>query len=82
MPCWELFDQQESSYRDEVLPPDVTARVAVEAGVRQGWDRYIGSNGGFVGMDGFGASAPYQELYQHFGITPERIVAAAKAQLK
>jgi len=60
---------------------DAPVRVAVEAGVRQGWDRFIGEHGGFVGMKGFGASAPYQVLYEKFGITAEGVVAAVKAQL-
>ncbi|MBC8351997.1 MAG: transketolase [Planctomycetes bacterium] len=79
MPCWEWFDEQDQTYRDSVLPPSVTARVAVEAGIRQGWDRYIGSTGRFVGMSSFGASAPAEELYAHFGITAENVVAEAKA---
>ncbi len=78
MPCWELFDEQDAEYRDEVLPPTIRARVAVEAGIRQGWDKYIGTEGRFVGMNGFGASAPYQVLYKHFGITAERVVEEAK----
>ena len=81
MPCCELFDEQDQVYRDRVLPPDVTARVAVEAGIRQGWDRYVGTRGLFVGMDRFGASAPYQQLYQHFGITVDAVVKAAKSLL-
>jgi transketolase len=56
-------------------------RIAVEAGVRQGWDHYVGSEGGFIGMTGFGASGPYDQLYKHFGITAEAVVAAAKAKL-
>jgi transketolase len=68
-------------YRDRVLPPDVTARVAVEAGVRLGWDRYLGNRGVFVGMDSFGASAPYQQLYEHFGMTVDAVVKAAKSLL-
>jgi len=78
LPCWELFEQQEPAYRDEVLPPEVTARVAVEAGVALGWERYLGPAGRFIGMNGFGASAPYKELYAHFGITVENVVAAAR----
>ncbi len=81
MPSWELFDAQPAAYREEVLPPACTARVAVEAGVRLGWDRYIGRCGRFVGMDGFGASAPQQQLYQHFGITPDHVAAEARASL-
>lgn len=79
MPCWLWFDEQDQAYRDSVLPPSVTARVAVEAGIRQGWDRYIGSAGRFVGMSSFGASAPFEELYAKFGITPENVAAEAKA---
>ena len=71
MPCWELFDEQDAAYRESVLPPAVPARVAVEAGIRQGWDKYIGSDGRFVGMATFGKSGPYQKLYSYFGITPE-----------
>lgn len=85
MPSWELFDEQDQAYRDSVLPPQVTARVAVEAGIAQGWERYVGAlsttpgqGGRFVGMNSFGASAPFGELYQHFGITSEAVVAAAR----
>ena len=81
LPCWELFDEQDESYRAEVLPPAVPARVAVEAGVRMGWDRYLGSRGRFVGMSSFGASAPFKALYEHFGITAEAVVAAAKGAM-
>jgi transketolase len=81
MPSWELFERQDSAYRQQVLPPRISARVAVEAGVRQGWDRYIGVSGGFVGLQGFGGSAPYQQLYEHFGITPQAVVQAATSQL-
>ncbi|MCP5372904.1 MAG: transketolase [Hyphomicrobiales bacterium] len=79
MPCWELFEQQDDAYRAQVLGSGV--RVAVEAAVRMGWDRYIGADGGFVGMAGFGASAPAGELYKHFGITADNVVAAVKARL-
>ncbi|HJT35910.1 MAG TPA: transketolase [Pirellulales bacterium] len=78
MPCWELFDEQDLSYREQVLPSGVTARVAVEAGVRQGWDRYIGASGRFLGMKGFGASGPAGQLFKHFGFTVENVVALAK----
>ena len=81
MPCWELFDEQSQSYRDSVLPPNVTARVAVEAAAAMGWERYIGPRGRFVGMSSFGASAPAGALYQHFGITSERVAAEAKQAL-
>ena len=82
MPCFELFDAQDPDYRNSVLPPAITARVGVEAGIVQGWERYLGPSGRFVGMTGFGASAPFQTLYEHFGITTEAVVANAKDQLK
>ncbi len=78
LPCRELFDAQPADYRDAVLPPDVTRRVAVELGVRQGWEKYIGPEGKFIGMSTFGASAPAGELIKHFGVTVESIVAAAR----
>jgi transketolase len=81
MPSWELFAQQDQAYRDSVLPPGVKARVAVEAGVRQGWDRWIGDAGRFVGMDSFGASAPFGKLYEHFGITAAHVAAQARSAL-
>ncbi|MCW8915394.1 MAG: transketolase [Magnetovibrio sp.] len=80
MPCWELFDAQDDAYKASVLG-EGTAKVGVEAAMRFGWDKYIGSDGGFVGMTGFGASAPAGELYKHFGITAENVVAEAKARL-
>jgi transketolase len=80
MPCWELFDAQDSAYRAAVLGAG-TARVGVEAALRFGWDHYLGERGGFVGMTGFGASGPADALYEHFGITPAAIVAAAKRHL-
>ena len=81
MPCFELFDQQDADYRNRILPANVHARVGVEAGIRMGWDRYLGTDGHFVGMDSFGASAPAEALYEHFGITVENIIKSAKAQL-
>lgn len=78
MPSLELFDEQPAAYREEVLPPGVTARVAVEAGVRQCWDKYLGMGGAFVGLDTFGASAPYQEIYKHRGLTAEAVVKKAR----
>jgi transketolase len=79
-PCWELFDKQSAKYQAETIG-DALVRVAVEAGIREGWDRFIGEHGGFVGMKSFGASAPYQVLYEKFGITAEGVVAAVKAKL-
>lgn len=77
MPCWELFEEQDSAYRAEVLGK--APRIAVEAAARMGWDRWIGERGDFVGMTGFGASAPASDLYRHFGITAEAIAEAALA---
>jgi transketolase len=78
LPCFSLFAAQTPAYRAETLG-GALPKVAVEAGVRDGWDRWIGPEGAFVGMPGFGASAPYKALYQHFGITPDAVVNAAKA---
>jgi transketolase len=73
MPCWELFELQPASYRNEVLPPAVRKRVTVEAGVALGWERYAGDEGAIVGIDHFGASAPGPTILEHFGFTPERV---------
>jgi transketolase len=81
MPCTEWFDAQDEAYRASVLPQAITARIAVEAGVRMCWDKYLGENGRFVGMSGFGASAPYSALYKHFGITTERVIEETKSAL-
>ncbi|HEX6312670.1 MAG TPA: transketolase [Acidimicrobiia bacterium] len=78
MPCWELFDRQPQSYRDEVLPPSVTARVAIEQASTLGWDRYVGSGGAVVGMRTFGASAPLKQLLSKFGFTPDRVSEVAR----
>ncbi|MEZ5997403.1 MAG: transketolase [Hyphomonas sp.] len=78
-PCLELFEKQHGNYRKSVL--GTLPRVAVEAGVRFGWDRWIGEEGGFVGMTGFGASAPYDKLYKHFGITAEAVAAEVKKRI-
>ena len=80
-PCWELFEKQPSSYQVETIG-SAQVRVAVEAGVRQGWDRFIGEQGGFVGMSSFGASAPYQTLYERFGITAEAVAEAVRTKLE
>ncbi|HEX4413582.1 MAG TPA: transketolase [Lacipirellulaceae bacterium] len=82
LPSFELFNEQPVKYRDEVLPPKVTKRIAIEAGVKQCWDQYLGFEGVFVGLDTYGASAPYQEIYKHRGITAEAVVAAAKKMVK
>jgi transketolase len=78
MPCWELFLEQPQSYRDQVIPPHVTTRVSVEAGIRQGWDQFIGHTGKHIGMTTFGASAPYEKIYADRGITAEAVVKAVK----
>jgi len=79
-PCFERFEDQPADYRKATIG-DAPARVAVEAGVKQGWERFIGEDGGFVGMSGFGASGPYKELYAHFGITADAVAAAVRERL-
>jgi transketolase len=81
MPCWELFDEQPDAYREAVLPSSLRARVAVEAGTTLAWGRYVGLDGAVVGLDRFGASAPYQVLYQELGITAEAVAEAARRVL-
>lgn len=76
LPSWELFDAQPAAYRDEVLPPDVRARVSIEAGVTLGWERYVGSDGIAIGISRFGASAPHQVVYEKLGLTPRHVVEA------
>lgn len=78
MPSWHLFEKQDHEYKDEVLPPEITARVSVEAGSTFGWERWVGSEGCSIGVDHFGASAPAEVLYEKFGITTAAVVAAAK----
>lgn len=82
MPSWALFEKQEQAYKDSVLPPDVTARVSVEQASTLGWARYVGLSGCSIGMETFGASAPLKALQEKFGFTPDRVVAAAKEQLR
>jgi len=77
VPSWELFDQQPYEYRSRILPPEVKARIAVEAGSPLGWHRFIGDSGSVIGIDHFGASAPYETLYEKFGITTRRVVEEA-----
>jgi transketolase len=81
MPSWELFEQQSKEYRESVIPPAVKARVAVEAGVRLGWERYLGEKGEFIGMSTFGASAPVDVVFKGFGITVENVLNAARKVL-
>lgn len=81
LPCWELFEKQSETYREAVIG-STPVKVAIEAGIRMGWDRYIGPNGAFIGMHGFGASGPAKEVFKHFGITAEAAAEAAKSALK
>ena len=80
MPCMDLFEHQSEAYQTETLGGDLP-RIAVEAGVRFGWDRWIGHDGGFVGMSSFGASAPYQDLYNHFNITADAVIAEVEKRV-
>ncbi|MBW1779677.1 MAG: transketolase [Deltaproteobacteria bacterium] len=77
MPSWELFDRQDEAYQHRVLPPEITARIAVEAGISQGWHRYVGDMGRVMGLDRFGASAPSKILFEKFGFTSEHLVKTA-----
>src|SRR5208337_3676510 len=81
MPSWEIFDQQTKEYRESVLPPNVTARVAVEQASTFGWERYVGCSGHVIGMNTFGASAPLKELQKKFGFEPERVIDVVKELL-
>lgn len=81
MPCWELFEAQDQAYRETVLPSEVTCRVSVEAGATLGWARYIGDRGIAIGVDRFGASAPYAKIYEEFGLTPGHVAEAVNALL-
>ena len=78
MPSWELFRMQKKEYRDKVLPPDIKARIAMEAASPQGWCEWVGDQGKVIGISKFGASAPYKELYEHYGITVKNIVSTAQ----
>jgi transketolase len=78
MPSWDLFEQQPAHYRDSVLPPAIKARVSIDAAATHGWERYTGSNGATIGLSRFGASAPFEEVYEQLGITAEAMVEAAK----
>ncbi len=79
MPCWDLFEEQDEGFRSKVL--GALPRVAIEAGARLGWDRYIGADGQFIGMHSFGASGPWKDVYKHFNITAEATVDAVKKAL-
>ncbi len=79
MPCWEFFDAQPQKYRDEVLPPKITARLAVEAGVSMGWHKYVGDKGDVLAVDRFGTSAPFEDVFRDYGFTVENVLSKAKA---
>jgi transketolase len=81
MPSWEIFDHQPRVYRDNVLPPGVKARLAIEQASTFGWERYVGDDGRVIGMKTFGASAPLKELQKRFGFEPDHVVATAKELL-
>jgi pyruvate dehydrogenase complex dehydrogenase (E1) component len=81
MPSWDIFEHQPQAYQDSVLPPDVTARVAVEQASTFGWERYVGRSGRVIGMKTFGASAPLKELQRKYGFEPERVTEVAKELL-
>ncbi|HEY7121075.1 MAG TPA: transketolase, partial [Solirubrobacterales bacterium] len=81
LPCWELFDRQEKSYRDEVLPPDIPARVSIEEASTLGWERFVGTEGATIGMHTFGSSAPLKDVQTKFGFTPDKVAETAKEVL-
>src|SRR5207237_24042 len=81
MPCWEFFDAQPQRYKDGVLPPRITARLAIEAGVSQGWSKYVGDRGDTLSVDRFGASAPAEDVFKDYGFTIANAVKKAKALL-
>ncbi len=82
MPCLEWFDQQDAAYRDQVLPPIVKARVAVEAGVKQGWREYVGDQGRIISIEHYGASADYQRIFTEFGVTATAVADAARDSIR
>jgi transketolase len=81
MPCWEFFDRQSAAYRDEVLPPTCTLRLAIEAGTTLGWQKYVGDRGQILGLDHYGASAPFKVLAEKFGFVPAHVVEMVKSML-
>jgi len=81
MPSWDIFEEQSDEYRASVLPPDITARIAIEQASTFGWERYTGSKGRTIGMHRFGASAPLKDLLKYFGFTVDKVVAEARAAL-
>ena len=81
LPSWAIFEAQSQEYRDSVLPPAVTKRVAIEAGIRLGWERYTTTGGKFVGVNKYGASAPYERILKEYGLTAEHVLEVAKSLL-
>ncbi len=81
MPSWELFEKQSDEYKEEVFPSDVKARISIEAGATHGWQRWTGTDGVNIGVNRFGASAPYEKIFEEFGLTAEHIVEEAKGLL-
>jgi transketolase len=81
-PSWALFEKQSTDYKEKVFPPTVKARVSIEAGVKQGWEKYVGPNGDSISIEKFGASAPYQIIFENYGFTVENIIATADNVLK
>jgi transketolase len=81
LPCWELFADQTQAYRDKVLPPQVTRRLSIEAGVSLGWERWVGSEGAMMAIERFGASAPAKDIFDHFGFTTDHVVEVARGVL-
>ena len=81
MPSWDIFEHQDKEYREQVLPPNVRARIAVEQASTFGWAQYVGTDGVVIGMHTFGASAPLKELQKKFGFSPEKVVEAARQLL-
>ncbi|NHZ72883.1 MAG: transketolase [Nitrospirae bacterium] len=82
LPSWELFDAQDRDYQESILPPGISKRLAIEAGTTLGWERYVGTEGDVIGIDGFGTSAPHQAIAEHFGLTPEAVAERARALLE
>ena len=82
MPSTDLFDDQDESYRESVLPGSVSARVAIEAGTSRGWSRYVGTHGCVIGIDSFGESAPADAVFDHFGFTAARVVPAVESVIE
>jgi transketolase len=81
LPCWELFERQDQSYRDEVLPPEITARVSIEEAATMGWEKFVGPEGATIGMHTFGSSAPLKDVLSKFGFTPDKVAETAKEVL-